>query len=76
MIFDSTAHADVDGWTNVGGLVGENWGIVLLSAGGSVAYETNVYDIDWYGAEYYAYYGEEYYPTFTTYVRFMWQLSC
>jgi hypothetical protein len=73
MIFDSTAHADVDGWTNVGGLVGENWGIVFAcSAGGSVAYETNVYDIDWYGAEYYAYYGEEYYPTFTTYVRFMW----
>ena len=74
IILDCAVDADVDGWTEVGGVCGINAGIVVGTyAGGNVAYETNTWDIDWYGAEYTYYtYGEEYDLPFSTMLRDMW----
>ena len=74
IIMDCAVDCDVDGWTQIGGIAGINGGIIFASyAGGNVAYETNNWDIDWYGAEYTYYtYGEEYDLPFSTMLRDMW----
>lgn len=72
-IMNSSFTGNVDGWHSCASLCAINAGYVFACfANGNVCYETNTWDYDQYGYEYFYNYGYIYYPPFTTMLRMQW----